>query len=148
MKKIIFTFFLAAGTFMVVSSQPTLGTEQVAPATEKLEFEKKNHDFGKIKQGVPVTYIFKFTNKGSKDVLLQNVQASCGCTTPQWPKEPIKPGDVASITVTYNAAAIGMFTKQITVSTHGGTIETLNITGEVIVEPTDKPNVPEVELKK
>lgn len=82
----------------------------------KIEFEKTVHDFGANPQGVPVTYDFVFRNTGDEPLVLQSVKASCGCTTPNWPREPIMPGQESNITVKYNMARAGNFTKTITVT--------------------------------
>ena len=65
-----------------------------APA---FKFEKgTSHDFGTIAEGPEVTYYFEFTNTGKEPLIIQNVSASCGCTTPDWPKQPILPGKQGS----------------------------------------------------
>lgn len=74
------------------------------------------HDFGKIKQGVPVTHEFKFTNTGKVPLVITNVQASCGCTTPAWTKDPVPPGGEGYIKATFNASAAGAFNKTVTVT--------------------------------
>ncbi len=86
----------------------------------KIEFTEMLYDFGTIaEEDGKVTHVFEFTNTGESDLLLKNVQASCGCTTPQWAREPIPPKQKASITVTYKAAGRpGPFTKSITVSSN------------------------------
>ncbi|WP_207492726.1 DUF1573 domain-containing protein [Aridibaculum aurantiacum] len=80
-----------------------------------LEFKVAKHNFGKIKQGVPVTYNFQFTNNSNGVVVIENATAECGCTTPEYPKSPIAKGATKTIKVTYNAEAIGSFTKKVTV---------------------------------
>jgi len=103
-----------------------------------ISFDVKEHDFGKIneKDG-SVTYVFNFTNKGNAPLVVNRVQASCGCTTPTWSKEPIEPGKKGAITVTYNTANRGgMFTKTITVYSNDALEQTvLIIKGEVIPVP-------------
>jgi hypothetical protein len=74
------------------------------------------HDFGKIPQGKPVTHEFKFTNTGKVPLVLSQVQASCGCTTPDYSKDPIPPGKTGSIKATFNAGATGPFNKSVTVN--------------------------------
>ena len=81
-----------------------------------LQWYTMEHDFKEIAQNVPATAEFKFRNTGKKPVILSNVQASCGCTAPDWPKEPIMPGKDAVIKATYNAASPGAFTKTVTVT--------------------------------
>jgi Protein of unknown function (DUF1573) len=87
-----------------------------ANAQGVLKFGKETHDFGTLKEGPIATYNFEITNTGTAPVLITNAQASCGCTTPEWPKEAIMPGAKAAIKVGYNTAGRpGPFTKTITV---------------------------------
>ncbi|MFC6999480.1 DUF1573 domain-containing protein [Rufibacter roseus] len=94
-------------------------TQGFVSAQGVLTFEKEVHDFGTIPQGVPATYDFVVKNTGNEPVLISNVQASCGCTTPEWSKEPILPGKTAVIKAGYNAAAMGQFNKALTVTSNG-----------------------------
>ena len=99
------------------------------------EWDAASHDFGKIKQGVPVTHEFKFTNTGKTPLVITNVQASCGCTTPAWSKEPIPPGGQGFIKATYNAASPGGFNKTVTVMANvENGFKQLSIKGEVVQE--------------
>lgn len=102
-----------------------------------LKFDALEHDFGKIPQGDPVSFEFKFTNNGSSVLILTDVKASCGCTTPTWPQEPIMPGATGTITAEYNAAADGVFDKTITVYSNAANKEVvLKLKG--VVEKTSK----------
>lgn len=109
-----------------------------------IEFDKMEHDFGKINEADGrVTTVFTFHNRGMAPLVLNNVKASCGCTTPNWPKEPVEPGQEGKITVTYNPnGRPGRFTKTITVTSNAKTSTVkLTIKGEVIpknVKPVDK----------
>jgi hypothetical protein len=97
----------------------------------KLNVEK--HDFGKLKQGVPVTYFFEIKNISDKPIVVENSWASCGCTTPEKIVEPIQPGATAKLKVQYNSAAVAPFTKDVFIKLGG--IEqpkTVQITGEVL----------------
>lgn len=100
----------------------------------QITFEKDIHDFGKIQRGTVAKYKFKFTNTGDQPLLLQNVKASCGCTTPSWSKEPIMPGKDGYIEAAFNSTnAHGTFTKSITVTTNIPDFsQILFIKGEVI----------------
>jgi hypothetical protein len=80
-----------------------------------LTFKAVQHSFGKIKQNVPATYRFAFTNNGSKPAIIEVATAECGCTTPEYSKAPIPKGKSSEIKVTYNAANPGAFTKRVTV---------------------------------
>ena len=93
------------------------------------------HSFDKIPQGRPVTYVFNIVNSGKVPLLLDNVQASCGCTTPEWSKDAIAPGATAPIRVGYNAYAEGNFTKTVTITYNSNQHKQLVITGEVYKLP-------------
>lgn len=78
-------------------------------ATEKkdgpvITWEKKTHDFGDIYQGDKVEHTFYFTNTGNEILLISNVEVTCGCTAPKWPRDPIPPGGKAEITLSFNSA--------------------------------------------
>jgi len=124
MKKIL----LIATAFIVGFSATA---QQKADDLIKLKTEK--FDFGKIKQNEPVTTYFEFTNTSDKPVVIESAVASCGCTTPEYAKEPIAPKASTKIKVGYNAAAMGTFTKDITVKLAGvQDTKILKITGEVL----------------
>lgn len=99
-------------------------------AADVLEMKEVEYDFGTIPQGKPVYHFFQISNKGATPLKLDNVQASCGCTTPEWNKEPVAAGASDKIKVGYNAAAEGHFDKTITV-TYNGTAKQIKITGNV-----------------
>ena len=80
------------------------------------KFEKTTHDFGDIPEGNPVTYEFKFTNTGKVPLVIAEVKASCGCTTPKWTNEPVLPGKTGKITAQYNTLnRPGSFNKNLTI---------------------------------
>ena len=86
-----------------------------------IKFEKTSHNFGTFPESSPkVTCSFKFTNTGDNLLVIHQAIASCGCTVPQYPKEPIKPGESGEIPVTYNGAGKfpGHFKKSITIRTN------------------------------
>lgn len=85
-----------------------------------IEFAENSYDFGTVKEEVgKVSHIFEFKNTGDTALVLSNVRASCGCTTPQWSRDPIPAGQKGSITVTYNASnRPGPFTKAITITSN------------------------------
>lgn len=103
-----------------------------------ITFERTDHDFGKINEADgKVTTIFTFKNEGMEPLVLSNVRASCGCTTPKWPREPIEPGQTGDITVTYNPnGRPGRFTKTVTITSNATEPTTrVTIKGEVIPKP-------------
>lgn len=69
----------------------------------KLSFEKVEHDFGTIKEGEIVQHIFKFKNSGNSPLVITNASGNCGCTVPEWPKDPIAPGKSGEIKVSFNS---------------------------------------------
>ena len=100
----------------------------------EMTFEAKTHDFGTIKEvDGPVTHIFEFTNTGNEPLVIINVNASCGCTRPEYSKEPIRPGKKGKIKVTYNPAGRpGEFDKEVKIRTNGNKRPILRITGVVV----------------
>ena len=101
----------------------------------EITFEKRTHDFGQIKEADgKATYEFVFTNTGKSPLVVNSVQASCGCTTPTWTRQPIEPGKSGSITVVYNPMGRpGVFTKTVNVSSNATEERiTLLIKGDVI----------------
>jgi len=115
--KNFFLSLLAAGLFFSAcnnSSATSAGNAENAPV---MKFEKGTQDFGKIKMGDKVTYDFKFTNTGKSPLIITDGYASCGCTKPEWPKTPVKPGDSGIIHVTFNSAGKnGLQDKLITIT--------------------------------
>jgi Protein of unknown function (DUF1573) len=134
MKKISFSLcFLFLSVWLMAQAQPT-----EAPKPDNLQVKEMSYDFGKIPQGKPVTHVFSVVNTGKESLILENVQASCGCTTPEWSKDPIPAGGSAEIKVGYNAAAEGAFTKSISIFYNKGQVKSIIIKGEVWKTP-DQP---------
>lgn len=77
--------------------------EKPSDVKPKIEFEKTEFDFGKILQGEVVSYTFHFTNTGNAPLIITSVEKSCGCTTSDFPREPIDPGQEGNIKVTYDS---------------------------------------------
>lgn len=111
MKKIFLTtLFLVMAVAMVI-----------AQGTAKISFEKTTYSFGSFSESNPkVSCKFKFTNTGNGPLVIHQALATCGCTVPTYPKEPIKPGESGEITVVYNGAGKfpGHFRKAITIRTN------------------------------
>lgn len=118
----------------ISNSSITENTTTVAP-TEDLTLAETEYDFGKIPQGKPVTHNFEFTNTGKIPLALDNVRASCGCTTPEWSRDTVAVGATAIIKVGYNAANEGPFTKPVTIIYNGNQSKQIIIKGEVWKTP-------------
>ena len=106
-----------------------------AAEPEVLGLKETSFEFGKIPQGRPVTHNFEVVNKGAKPLIIENVEASCGCTTPVWSQDPIAPGASSLIKVGFNASSEGKFQKTITIY-YGDKVKGLTISGEVYPMPT------------
>ena len=107
---------------------------------QDVKFSEGSFKFGKIEQNKPVTHVFTFTNNGAKPAVIEFATAECGCTTPEYSKEPVLKGKNSTIKVTYNAAALGTFSKRVTIKfacVNDPVI--LTIEGEVVAaKPTAK----------
>ena len=125
MKKL---FFIAAAFIVTAGAMA-----QTTKPDQFAKFNTEKYDFGKIKQNVPAVYTFEITNKSDKPLVIENAHATCGCTVPEYQKDPILPGKTAKIKVQYNAANGGRFDKAVNVELAGVDEEkVLSITGEVL----------------
>ena len=131
MKKLL-TLFVC---IVLVYTMQAQGVAEKRTVPETLQLNENNHDFGKIQQGRPVTTNFTITNTGKETIILDNVMASCGCTTPEWSREPIKPGQSATLKVGYNAATEGAFNRSVTIMYNNGQTKSLTISGTVYKSP-------------
>ena len=125
----LLVFFCLMASFAFAQTTPAKVASN--PRAPKATFNKTTHNFGTIPQGTPVTTTFTVKNTGKAPLLISGVQASCGCTTPSYTKEPIAPGKTGTITATYNAAAIGDFNKTITITHNAGEPIMLTLQGTV-----------------
>ena len=135
MKNIFSLFCGLILTFAASAQTKVVPVEASNPATESISLKETEFDFGKIPQGKPVTHIFEFTNTGSVPLSLDKVQASCGCTTPEWNKDVIEPGATSKITVGYNAQNEGPFAKPVTITYNGNQVKQIIIKGDVWKTP-------------
>lgn len=85
----------------------------------KIRFEVTEHDFGQLNFKGNGNYSFGFANSGKTPLIISNVKTSCGCTVPQWPKKPLKPGGKGEIKISYDTSTPGMFNKTIAVYYNG-----------------------------
>lgn len=111
----------------------TLAAMAQPKADDIAKFTVEKYDFGKIKQGVPVTYYFEIKNISDKPIVVENSYASCGCTTPEKIVDPIMPGATVKLKVDYNAAALAVFHKDVFVKFAGiDQPKSVQISGEVL----------------
>lgn len=119
MRKIIGIFAIAATLGTIVScgkgnAASKVKQENVAQAQERdkeinlgapvITFDKEVFDFGTVEEGHVVETSFKVTNSGKSNLVITDAKATCGCTVPTWPKEPIKPGETADVIVKFNTS--------------------------------------------
>ena len=133
--KALFTCILAMFALINIS------TAQNGPT---MDFDSTTIDYGVIEQNADPYRVFKFTNNGSKPLIIKHAKGSCGCTIPQWEKEPIMPGKESEIKVRYDTKRIGKFTKRITLITNVNEEPfTLTIKGDVLAPKPQPAAVPE-----
>ncbi len=135
--KHFFTLLIAMLVFSFASAQENVTDKAMQPSSTApafivdennnviettkpvMAFPSESHDFGEVPEGEKYTHEFTFTNNGKEPLIISNVKASCGCTTPEWPKEPIMPGETSAITAVYNSKGRpGPFNKSITITSN------------------------------
>lgn len=130
MKKLFFSFAFLVAAMVTVNAQNT-----AVQAGAKIEFSKETHDYGNIKYDGEPYCSFEFKNTGDEPLIISNAKGSCGCTVPEWPKEPIAPGAKGSIRVKYDTKRPGPINKSVTINSNAvnveGGISVLRIKGEV-----------------
>jgi hypothetical protein len=141
MKKYLYLAVLAAGLLACDNAAKKV-SEAGEPATEEtasnaqavsnnkevaaFKFEQKEFDFGTVKEGQVVEHVFKFTNTGSAPLVIQNAVGSCGCTVPEWPKEPIAPNAAGEIKVKFDSRGkVGANNKTVTITANTGSEPTV-----------------------
>jgi hypothetical protein len=129
--------FSVGATAQEVKAKTKSAAITTTPAAQKptspVNWKEVVYDFGEIKKGTPVSHDFSFTNTTKQTVIITNVKASCGCTATNYTKTPVKPGETATVTATYNAATAGNFSKTVTVSLNENEVpKVLTIKGKVI----------------
>jgi len=117
------------------TATPATKAEPAAPTgpTTKLEFDNLEFDYGVVDQGEKVNHTYKFKNTGDEPLIIQNAKGSCGCTVPQWPKDPIPVGGTGEIQVQFDSKGKkGKQSKRVTITANTDPVQTfLTIKGEV-----------------
>jgi hypothetical protein len=110
----------------------TFAKAQQTPTGAVMTFEKTEVDYGTIAQGADPLRKFKFKNTGTEPLIIKEAHGSCGCTVPQFKKEPVMPGETSEIEVRYDTQRVGQFTKTVTLTTNEATpTRILSIKGTV-----------------
>jgi hypothetical protein len=126
--------FITLLSLIVLTSCKNDGSK-TTEASATIKFEKMEHDFGNIEFNSDGRCHFEFTNTGKVPLMINNVRTSCGCTRPEWPREPVMPGEKGRIGITYNTKIAGNFTKSITVYSN-----TASSPGKLFVKGTVEPS--------
>ena len=142
MKK--FALICLFATLAFAANAQTGTTTEVPANGAKIRFEELEHKYGTIQKGGNGTCEFTFWNDGNEPLILQNVKASCGCTTPSYTQKPVMPGQSGVITVKYNTNNVGSFNKTVTVTSNAvdNPRVTLRISGKVEGE-SSQPSTPQ-----
>ncbi|HEY0897998.1 MAG TPA: DUF1573 domain-containing protein [Sphingobacteriaceae bacterium] len=117
----------------VPAAQTTVAAPVNAAEAPVMTFEKESYDFGVVTAGEKVKYEFKFKNTGKTPLIITNAEASCGCTVPEFPREPVVPGGEGTIRVVFDSAGrTGMQNKLITLTSNAVPATTeLHLIGDV-----------------
>ena len=120
-----------SSTAVVVDSTGKVVSAVNAPV---MKFEEELYDFGKIDEGASIKYEFKFENTGKTALIISNATATCGCTVPDYPTKPIKPGEKGVIKVVFNSQGKeGMQDKVVSIISNANpNLATLHLVGEVV----------------
>ena len=118
------------------STEKETGKAATVQGAAAITFEKNNFDFGKVKQGAKVTHEFNFINNGTDPLVITNATASCGCTIPDYPKEPVLPGKSGKIKVVFDTAGkTGMQNKIVSITSNATPpLSEVYLTGEVLAK--------------
>ena len=118
----------------IVNNPASANGDRKSRGTPAFDLEETTFDFGTINSGEEITHVFPFTNSGDADLVIAQVKAACGCTQPEYPKDPVAPGEKGEIKVTFRSAGIaGQVAKQVTILANTTpSTKVLSLTGEVI----------------
>ncbi|MDH5826112.1 DUF1573 domain-containing protein [Sphingobacterium sp. SG20118] len=152
MKKLNYSLFLALGIWTLSScgsstksentstdstmtvADPSANNEAALGAIGTIEFAEPAFEFGQIKEGEEVTHIFTLANTGNAPLIISEVRASCGCTQPEFSKNPVLPGKTSDIKVTFKSEGqVGKQQKIITIHSNASNgLTTVQLKGEVL----------------
>lgn len=140
MKNIFITITSVLALSFGAMAQEAAPAPAAPTSNAKIEFEKEVHDFGNMKQHGDASTEFKFTNTGTEPLIISNAKGSCGCTVPEWPREPIAPGQSNVIKVKYDSKRIGQINKSVTITSNAGNAATKVIRIKGNIEEAPKPD--------
>ena len=132
-KSLLLALSLTAAAFTAQAQTTTAGKPAGPVAGPGITFEEVKYDFGSVVQGGIVDHTFKFKNTGTAPLIISNIGVSCGCTTPEWTKEPVMPGKSGTIAAHFNSTGkMGMQNKVLTIESNAAAgSTTVSLVGEV-----------------
>lgn len=148
MKRIaLFFLFVAMGFSVSMTAQVKSAKGQTIKKGPSMSLETTVVDYGTIEQGSDPFRYFEFSNEGSEPLVIKHAKGSCGCTVPEYEKEPIMPGETSQIKVRYDTKRVGKFTKTVTLTTNegddaAGKKRILTIKGTVLKKAAEPDAVP------
>jgi len=134
MKKILLlALSLSMAGFAAQAQTAAPATAQTKVAGPNIQFEESKYDFGSVAQGGIVEHTFKFKNTGTAPLVISNIGVSCGCTTPDWTRDPVMPGKTGSVTAKFNSTGkMGMQNKVLTIESNSAAGNAMvSLVGEV-----------------
>ena len=136
MKKLIST--TVAMLAMLAISFSSSAQDVAVQSGAKITFTKEVHDYGEVKYGSNGYCTFTFKNTGNEPLILGKVKGSCSCTVPEWPKDPIAPGETGELKVKYNTNKPGAINKSVTINSNAVNtpVKVIRIKGNVLPKPT------------
>jgi Protein of unknown function (DUF1573) len=142
MKKLVLNTFAALALilcFNAAHAQTAAPAAGEATGNAIIKFEEETHDFGDLMQGGDASYVFKFTNEGTTDLVISGAKGSCGCTVPKWSSEPVAPGAEGEIKVVYDSNRIGGISKSVTINSNAtnAPVMTIYIKGNITPKPAE-----------
>lgn len=150
MKNILLLFAFVCGFGLVASAQEEVADQAVEEVSgPQMTFETTTVQYGEIEKGADPLRVVNFTNTGTEPLVITSAKGSCGCTVPNYPKEPIMPGESNVIEVRYDTKRVGPINKTVKIKTNEGenVQHVLYVKGkinQVQVEeavPTSEPNL-------
>jgi hypothetical protein len=132
-KTLLLALSLVTAAYSVQAQTVKPADKAASVAGPAITFEESKYDFGSVVQGGTVDHVFKFKNTGTAPLIISNIGVSCGCTTPEWTKDPVLPGKTGSITAHFNSTGkMGMQNKVLTIESNAAAgSTTVSLVGEV-----------------
>jgi len=145
MKNIITLLLLSFTSAFLIAQTDNATPDVPSEGGPIMTFETMDVDYGTIKQHGEPLRVLNFTNTGDEPLVIKNCKGSCGCTVPEWPKEPIMPGEEATIEIRYATNRLGKINKTVKITTNEGDVpHVVRVIGNILKEEEEQ-SVPTAE---